>query len=148
MAQNAAEDLSTAPTLEDGASEDRMDQIADLLVEDSTEDSTEEATPTDELPTEDEDSDEESDETTEEDSDLEAIAEDDTWESVLGVKQGQVNFDEEGNQPLIDYYKMMKVIKEGGYKGYIGVEYEGDEMGEIEGIKATRQLILKAAADL
>ncbi len=65
-----------------------------------------------------------------------------------GVSAKSYDFDEEGNQPLIDYYKMMKVVKEGGYKGYIGVEYEGDEMGEIEGIKATRQLILKAAADL
>ena len=65
-----------------------------------------------------------------------------------GVSAKSYDFDEEGNQPLIDYYKMMKVIKEGGYSGYIGVEYEGEEMGEIEGIEATRKLILKAAGQL
>ena len=65
-----------------------------------------------------------------------------------GVSAKTYDFDDEGNQPLIDYYKMMKVIKDGGYTGYIGVEFEGDNMTEIEGIEATKSLILKAAAEL
>lgn len=62
-----------------------------------------------------------------------------------GVSAKSYDFDDEGNQPLIDYYKMMKVVKDGGYTGYIGVEFEGSNMTEIEGIEATRSLILKAS---
>jgi len=65
-----------------------------------------------------------------------------------GVSAKTYDFDDEGNQPLIDYYKMMKVVKDNGYTGYIGVEFEGDSMTEIEGIEATRRLIMKAAGEL
>ena len=65
-----------------------------------------------------------------------------------GVSAKTYDFDEQGNQPLIDYVRMLKVVRDGGYKGYIGVEYEGDNLGEIEGIEATRALILGAAAQL
>jgi sugar phosphate isomerase/epimerase len=65
-----------------------------------------------------------------------------------GVSAKTYDFDDEGNQPLIDYYKMMKVVKDGGYTGYIGVEFEGESMTELEGIEATRRLILKAADQL
>jgi sugar phosphate isomerase/epimerase len=65
-----------------------------------------------------------------------------------GVSAKAYDFDEEGNQPFIDYAKMLQVVKDGGYTGYIGIEFEGDEMGEIEGIEATRKLILKAAGTL
>ena len=65
-----------------------------------------------------------------------------------GVSAKTYDFDENGDQPLIDYYKMMNVVKDGGYQGYIGVEFEGDKMSEIEGIEATRRLILKAAGQL
>ena len=49
---------------------------------------------------------------------------------------------------MIDYNKMMQIVKDGGYSGYIGVEYEGDNLEEIEGIKATKDLILRAASSL
>ncbi|MEM1340410.1 MAG: sugar phosphate isomerase/epimerase family protein [Bacteroidota bacterium] len=53
-------------------------------------------------------------------------------------------FDENGNESRIDYAKMLQIVKEAGYTGYIGVEYEGVELSEEEGIKATRELLLKA----
>jgi sugar phosphate isomerase/epimerase len=65
-----------------------------------------------------------------------------------GVSAKTYDFDDEGNQPMIDYYKMMRVVKDGGYTGYIGVEFEGESMTELEGIEATRRLILKAADQL
>lgn len=65
-----------------------------------------------------------------------------------GVSAKTYDFNEEGNQPLIDYYKMMKIVKESGYTGFIGVEFEGESMTEIQGIEATRSLILKAADTL
>ena len=58
------------------------------------------------------------------------------------------NFDEEGNEREIDYVKMLQIVKDAGYKGYIGVEYEGGEIGEEEGIIATKELLLNAAKKL
>jgi sugar phosphate isomerase/epimerase len=51
--------------------------------------------------------------------------------------------DKDGNEPNIDYYKMIKIVKDSGYNGYIGVEYEGPN--EKEGIVAIKNLLIKAA---
>ena len=48
----------------------------------------------------------------------------------------------------IDYVKMLQIVKDAGYTGYIGVEYEGNVLGEEEGILATKDLLLKAAKKL
>ena len=53
------------------------------------------------------------------------------------------DFDENGNEKTIDYMRMMKIVKSFGYTGYIGVEYEGNRLSEKEGIKATRDLLIK-----
>ena len=53
-------------------------------------------------------------------------------------------FDEQGDENRIDYYKMLEIVQKAGYSGYIGVEYEGEELSEKDGIKATRDLLLKA----
>lgn len=57
------------------------------------------------------------------------------------------SFDAEGNEEKIDYYKMLQIVKDAGYSGYIGVEFEGDDMSEEEGILATKALIEKAYAN-
>ena len=53
------------------------------------------------------------------------------------------DFDENGDEKTIDYLRMMKIVKSFGYTGYIGVEYEGERLSEEEGIKATRDLLIK-----
>ena len=53
------------------------------------------------------------------------------------------DFDENGDEKTIDYMKMMKIVKSFGYNGYVGVEYEGNRLSEEEGIKATRDLLIK-----
>ena len=53
------------------------------------------------------------------------------------------DFDENGDEKTIDYMKMMKIVKSFGYTGYVGVEYEGNRLSEKEGIKATRDLLIK-----
>lgn len=63
-----------------------------------------------------------------------------------GVSAKSYNFDEEGNETKLDYVKMLQIVKDAGYTGYIGIEYEGSELGEKEGIEATRKLLLAAAA--
>ncbi len=60
-----------------------------------------------------------------------------------GVSAKSYAFDDKGDETKIDYYKMMKVVKEAGYTGYVGVEYEG-ETDEEKGIIATRDLLIKA----
>jgi L-ribulose-5-phosphate 3-epimerase len=60
------------------------------------------------------------------------------------VSAKSYNFNEKGEDTTIDYYRMMKIVKESDYSGYIGIEYEGTEKGEHEGILITRELMTKA----
>ncbi len=53
------------------------------------------------------------------------------------------DFDTKGNEMYTDYYKMMKIVKDAGYTGYVGVEYEGKILSEEEGVVATRKLLEK-----
>jgi sugar phosphate isomerase/epimerase len=55
------------------------------------------------------------------------------------------NFDASGDEVAIDYVRMLQIVKDAGYTGFIGVEYEGKTLSEEEGIVATRELLLKAA---
>ncbi len=58
------------------------------------------------------------------------------------------NFDENGNETEIDYVKMLQIVKDADYTGFIGIEYEGNNLSEEEGILATKNLLLKAANQL
>ena len=64
------------------------------------------------------------------------------------VSAKSYDFDAEGNETTIDYKKLLDIIKASGYTGFIGIEYEGDELGEVEGIEASKRLVLKAASEL
>lgn len=57
-------------------------------------------------------------------------------------------FDAEGNERVIDYVKMLQMVKDAGYTGYIGVEFEGSELDEEAGIIATRDLLINAAKEV
>jgi len=58
-----------------------------------------------------------------------------------GVSAKSHEFDEQGNEIHSDYLKIMKIVKNSGYRGYIGIEYEGGQLGEYEGIQATKVLL-------
>lgn len=58
------------------------------------------------------------------------------------------DFDENGNETTLDYKRIIQMVKDSGYTNYIGVEYEGERMGEKEGIIATRDLLLKVAKEV
>lgn len=51
------------------------------------------------------------------------------------------DFNASGEETKTDYLKMMRIVKEAGYTGYVGVEYEGSELSEMEGILATKKLL-------
>lgn len=57
-------------------------------------------------------------------------------------------FDENGNEPTIDFNKMFTIIKEAGFSGWIGLEYEGHDLSEEEGILKTKALIEKTIKNL
>jgi hypothetical protein len=60
-----------------------------------------------------------------------------------GVSAKSHEFDAEGNEIRTDYYRMLKIVKDAGFKGYIGIEYEGSQLSEFEGIRATKALLEK-----
>lgn len=64
------------------------------------------------------------------------------------VSAKSYDFDENGNQLKIDYVKMLQIIKDAGYTGFIGVEYEGSNLSEEDGIMATKKLLLNATKQL
>ena len=55
------------------------------------------------------------------------------------------DFDEQGNETNTDYLRMLKLVKSAGYNGFIGVEYEGSGLSEVDGILATKNLLLEKA---
>ena len=65
-----------------------------------------------------------------------------------GVSAKSYTFDDEGNETKIDYTKMLQIVKNSGYTGFVGVEYEGDELSEEAGILATKELLLNASNNL
>ena len=60
-----------------------------------------------------------------------------------GVSAKTYDFDANGGQPKIDYPKLMDIVKLAGFKGYIGIEYEGFNENEDEGIRKTKALLEK-----
>ena len=58
------------------------------------------------------------------------------------------DFDEAGNETEIDYPKMMKIVAAAGYKGWVGIEYEGNKLGEMDGIRATKKLLEKVRTEM
>ncbi len=59
------------------------------------------------------------------------------------VSAKSYHFDENGDETTIDYKKMIDIVKKAGYKGYVGIEYEGNILSEDEGIVATKKLLEK-----
>lgn len=60
-----------------------------------------------------------------------------------GVSAKSNVFNKEGNEANMDYFRLMKIVDDAGYKGFVGVEFEGSELSEKEGVIATRKLLEK-----
>lgn len=57
-------------------------------------------------------------------------------------------FDDAGRETATDYHRMMRIVLDAGYRGYVGIEYEGSELSEHEGILATLRLLERVRDDL
>ncbi len=58
-----------------------------------------------------------------------------------GVSAKSYDFNPEGLETKLDYARILKIVTDAGYKGHVGVEYEGERMSEADGIKATKKLL-------
>jgi L-ribulose-5-phosphate 3-epimerase len=57
-------------------------------------------------------------------------------------------FDENGDETSTDYLRMMRIVRDAGYRGWIGIEYEGSTLSEHRGILATKRLLERVFAQL
>lgn len=58
------------------------------------------------------------------------------------------DFDAEGNEIHTDYRRMMQIVLAAGYRGYVGIEYEGGMLSEDDGIRATLKLLTRVRDEL
>ena len=57
-------------------------------------------------------------------------------------------FDEAGDETQTDYRRMLGIVLEAGYRGYVGIEFEEDKISEPEGIRKTKALLEKVRKEL
>jgi L-ribulose-5-phosphate 3-epimerase len=65
-----------------------------------------------------------------------------------GVSAKSGDFDKDGNETSTDYRRMMKIVLDAGYHGYVGIEYGGGRLPEPDGIRATKKLLEKVRDEL
>ena len=68
------------------------------------------------------------------------------WAKAVSAKSH--DFDSSGNETHTDYLRMMKIVKAAGYRGWVGIEYEGKGISEDAGILATKRLLEKVREEL
>ena len=68
------------------------------------------------------------------------------WAKAVSAKSHE--FDERGNERRTDYRRMLGIVRDSGYRGFVGVEYEGDRHSEAQGIRLTRELLVRVRKEL
>lgn len=58
------------------------------------------------------------------------------------------SFGQSGDELDTDFLRMMRIVLDAGYRGYVGIEYEGDALSEPEGILATKRLLERVREEL
>lgn len=51
------------------------------------------------------------------------------------------DFDADGNERHTDFHRMLRIVLDAGYRGWVGIEYEGAGLSEPDGIRATKALL-------
>src|SRR6185369_12135577 len=65
-----------------------------------------------------------------------------------GVSAKSYAFDKDGNETTIDYRRMMTIVRDGGFRSNVGIEFEGRGMEEADGVRATLKLLEKLRKEL
>ncbi len=58
------------------------------------------------------------------------------------------DFDADGNDTTVDFDRMMRIVLDAGYRGWVGIEYEGRRLGEPDGIRRTKALLERIRTEL
>eukprot|EP00913_Durusdinium_trenchii_P028447 g26675.t1 len=58
-----------------------------------------------------------------------------------GIGATSHEFDRSGKEAKVDFAKMMNIVLDAGYRGYVGIEYVGKMLDEDAGIRATKDLL-------
>ena len=64
------------------------------------------------------------------------------------VSAKSYEFDGNGNDKMTDYHRMMRIVLDAGYRGWVGIEYEGSKLSEDDGITATKILLERVRDEL
>jgi sugar phosphate isomerase/epimerase len=65
-----------------------------------------------------------------------------------GVSAKSYEFDAEGNDTRTDFLKMLRIVVDAGYHGFVGIEYEGEDPDEVNGVHRTQQLLERVRDEL
>jgi hypothetical protein len=66
-----------------------------------------------------------------------------------GVSAKSYGFDAAGNESSMDYQRLLTIVLDAGYRGYIGVEWEGREpASQPQGVKLTKALLERLRDEL
>ncbi|MEM9560149.1 MAG: sugar phosphate isomerase/epimerase family protein [Planctomycetota bacterium] len=64
------------------------------------------------------------------------------------VSAKSYDFDAGGNETSTDYLRMMRIVSEANYRGWVGIEYEGSNLPPREGIAKTKALLERVRTEL
>jgi sugar phosphate isomerase/epimerase len=86
------------------------------------------------------------------------VSQDETYDNYQGVEElmpyaegvsaKTYAFDEDGSESTLDYTRLLQIVKDAGYTGYVGIEYEGSGLSESEGIIASKELLMSAGSQI
>lgn len=68
------------------------------------------------------------------------------WAKAVSAKSH--DFDDQGNETKTDYLRMLRIVKNADYRGWVGVEYEGSNLDPRAGSIATRKLLERVRGEL
>ena len=54
----------------------------------------------------------------------------------------------EGREIELNFKRIMKIVLDAGYRGWVGIEHEGEKHSETEGIELTKEVLEAVRTDL
>jgi sugar phosphate isomerase/epimerase len=65
-----------------------------------------------------------------------------------GVSAKSHDFNRAGLDKSTDFKKVLQIMKDAGFTGYVGIEYEGYKLNSEAGIKATKNLLIQSGLEI
>ena len=65
-----------------------------------------------------------------------------------GVSAKCYEFDAAGNTVRIDFPRMLRIVLDAGYRGHVGIEWEGMQPEDIEGVRLANELLVRLRDEL